>query len=257
MKLKAIIIDDEPYVRDDLRAMLAAHKDIEVSCEAGTIAEAKTQLAATSFDVVFLDIQLRGGTGFDLLPFIDPSAQIVFITAHDEYAVRAFEINALDYILKPVSADRLAESIARLKLGITPKEARSERFENFKLEDSVFIRTDSGRMFVRLDEIIAIASIGGNYASLNLKNGRKLISRKTLKDWEVLLPDPVYLRIHRSTIINTGLIERITHTKDGSSQVYLTGLTNAFEVSRRMASRLKSLVAATSLPARSCQKISP
>jgi len=242
LKLKAIIIDDEPFVRDDLRQMLAVHEDLEVSCEAGTIADAKEQLAANSFDVAFLDIQLRGGTGFDLLPFIDPSTQIVFITAHDEYAVRAFEINALDYILKPVSADRLAESIARLKLDLTPQEAGPGKSGHFKSDDSVFINTDTGRMFVRLDEIVAISSIGGNYASLNLKNDRKLISRKTLKDWEVLLPDPVYLRIHRSTIINTGLIERITHTKDGSSQVYLTGLTNAFPVSRRMASRLKSLL---------------
>ena len=96
VKRKAIIIDDEPFIRDDLREMLAAHRDIEVVGEAGTIAEAKKLLASRRFDVVFLDIQLRGGTGFDLLPFIDPSTQIVFITAHDEYAVRAFEINALD-----------------------------------------------------------------------------------------------------------------------------------------------------------------
>ncbi len=114
MTLKALLVDDEPFVREDLRQMLLAHKSIEVICEAGTIAQAKKQLAAGRPDVVFLDIQLRGGTGFDLVPLIHKTTKIIFITAYDEYAVRAFEVNALDYILKPVTPERLAESISRL-----------------------------------------------------------------------------------------------------------------------------------------------
>jgi len=242
MKLKAIIIDDEPFVRDDLRAMLAAHKEIEIVGEAGTISDAKEQLAANSFDVVFLDIQLRGGTGFDLLPFIDPSTQIVFITAHDEYAVRAFEINALDYILKPVSTNRLAESIARLKFDLKQKEVGPGKSGHFKSDDSVFIKTDSGRLFVRLDEIVAISSIGGNYAAIYLEKGQKLLARKTLKQWETILPHTLYTRIHRATIVNTGFIERIAYEKDGSCFVHLSGRQETFAVSRRMASQLKSLV---------------
>ena len=115
MKLKAMIVDDEPFARDDLRHMLACQKEIEVICEAGTIAEAQKQLSEKKLDVVFLDIQLRGGSGFELIPFVNRSTDIIFTTAFDEYAVRAFEINALDYILKPVTAERLCASIDRLK----------------------------------------------------------------------------------------------------------------------------------------------
>ena len=128
MKRKAIIIDDEPFIRHDLREMLSAHKDIEVAGEAGTIAAAKNLLQSSRFDVVFLDIQLRGGSGFDLVPFVHPSAAIIFITAHDEFAVRAFEINALDYLLKPVTTDRLTESLKRLAHRTkTPPEEPSSR----------------------------------------------------------------------------------------------------------------------------------
>ncbi len=117
MTLKTLIVDDEPFVRDDLRHMLGVHETLEVVGEAGTVSGAKKQLLEKDLDVVFLDIQLRGGTGFDLVPFVDETVKIIFITAHDDYAIRAFEVNALDYILKPVTADRLAESVARLSPG--------------------------------------------------------------------------------------------------------------------------------------------
>jgi two-component system LytT family response regulator len=184
MKLKAIIIDDEPFVRDDLRDMLAAHKEIEIVGEAGTIAGAKKQLAASSFDVVFLDIQLRGGSGFDLVPLIDISADIIFITAHNEFAVRAFEINALDYLLKPVTRERLAESLWRLLHKEATQPGATGSQPSFEPTDSIFIKTDSGQLFVSLDQIMAISSIGGNYAAVYLTNTEKLLARKTLKEWE-------------------------------------------------------------------------
>jgi len=242
LKLKAIIIDDEPFVRDDLRHMLAAHKEIEIVGEAGTIAGAKQELAANSLDVVFLDIQLRGGSGFDLVPFIDPATEVIFITAHDEFAVRAFDVNALDYLLKPVTAGRLAESLARLKLDLKQKEVGPGKSGNFKSDDSVFIKTDSGRLFVRLDEIAAITAIGGNYAAIYLEKGQKLLARKTLKQWETILPHTLFTRIHRATIVNTGFIDRFAYEKDGSCFVHLSGRQEPFAVSRRMASQLKSLV---------------
>jgi two-component system LytT family response regulator len=240
MKRKAIIIDDEPLVRDDLRDMLAAHKDIEVACEVGTVAEAKKLLAANRFDVVFLDIQLLGGSGFDLVPFINPSAAIIFITAHDEFAVRAFEINALDYLLKPVADDRLAESLKRLMRRQAKQPDTTGKRGSFKPSDSVLIRTDAERLFVRLDRITAIHSIGGNYAAIYLNNREKLLSRKTLKNWETILPKSLFTRIHRSTIINNGFIERINFEKDGSCLVHLSGQKETFAVSRRLLSSLKS-----------------
>jgi len=242
MKLKAIIIDDEPFVRDDLRGMLAAHSEIEIVGEADTIASAKKLLTTVSFDVVFLDIQLRGGTGFDLVPFIDLAADIIFITAHDEFAVRAFEVNALDYLLKPVTGERLAESLMRLlhKEEKPPEDAG--RRGSFKPTDSVFIKTDTGQLFVSLDQITAISSIGGNYAAVYLDNRKKLVARKTLTQWETFLPPSLFTRIHRSTIVNIDFIERIAYEKDGTCMVHLAGRKETFGVSRRLLSSLKNML---------------
>lgn len=242
MKLKAMIVDDEVFVREDLRHILSSGKDIDVVCEAGTINEAKKLLSGRSLDVVFLDIQLRGGSGFDLVPFINRPTEIIFITAYDEYAVRAFEINALDYILKPVTENRLFASIERLKSGFKEKKTGSPKTGPFEPDDRVFVKTDSGQVFVCLEDILSISSIGGNYVNLTLKNGESLLTRKTLKEWEKTLPEPVFFRIHRATIINLRSIDRIDYQKDGSCLVRLTSLKEPYTVSRRMASGLKSLV---------------
>ncbi len=242
MTLKTMIVDDEPYARDDLRHMLGAHENLEVVGEAGTISEAKKQLLENHLDVVFLDIQLRGGTGFDLVPFVDPAAKIIFITAHDDYAIRAFEINALDYILKPVTADRLAESIARLSPGKTKKKADSVQPGPLNPEDRVFVKTDSGQLFIDLVEIIAISAFGGNYTTLHLTSGEKDICRKTFKEWEDLLPQSIFIRVHRSAIINMNFIEDISSKQDGSCLVNLSHQSEPFPVSRRMVTRLKGLV---------------
>lgn len=242
MKLKAMIIDDEFFVRDDLRHLLSFQDEIEVVCEAGTISEAKKLLSENSIDVVFLDIQLRGGSGFELLPFIGQATEIIFITAFDAYAVRAFEVNALDYILKPVTPDRLSQSIERLTSGKTAEKAGPSNTGPFKPDDRVLITTDSGKSFIDLEEILVISTIGGNYAALNLKNGKNVVSRKTLKEWEKLLPESVFIRIHRSTIINLKYLDRIFYDKDGSCLVTLSGFKDTFPVSRRMMPKLKSII---------------
>lgn len=116
MPLKAMIIDDEPFARDDLRYMLAQHEDIEVAWEAGKFDEARKLLAENRPDVVFLDLQLRGGSGFDLLPDIRPdTTRVIFVTAHEEYAGQVQSTGAVDCLLKPVSADCLAEALTHLK----------------------------------------------------------------------------------------------------------------------------------------------
>ena len=116
MPLKAMIIDDESFARDDLRYMLAAHEDIEVAWEVGKFDEAQKLLAENQPDVVFLDLQLRGGSGFDLLPAIQSdTTRVILVTAHEEYAGQALPAGAVDCLLKPVSADCLAEVLKHLK----------------------------------------------------------------------------------------------------------------------------------------------
>lgn len=115
-QLKAMIIDDEPFARDDLRHMLAVRKEIEVAWEAGTLAGARQVLAENKPDVVFLDVQLRGGTGFDLLPEIQSAdSRIIFVTAHDRYVKPALDSGAIDCLLKPVSAAQLNAALTHLK----------------------------------------------------------------------------------------------------------------------------------------------
>src|SRR3954469_25771571 len=111
---RALLIDDEPSARDDLRDMLAAHGGVNVVGEAGLMAEARTQLARDDYDLVFLDVQLRGGTGFDLVPLVRAGASIVFVTGFERFAVRAFEVNALDYLVKPVATERLASTLRKV-----------------------------------------------------------------------------------------------------------------------------------------------
>lgn len=242
MKMKALIVDDEPFARADLRHLLASHAEIEVAAEAGTVAEAKRQLAAHRVDVVFLDIQLRGGSGFELVPYITHSTAIIFITAFDGYAVRAFEINALDYLLKPITTDRLYASINRLKTNHPVQHAPAGKAGPFKPDDRVFVKTDAGQVFIRLDEILAITSLGGNYATVKLNNGEALLTRKTLKEWQQALPESTFFRIHRSTIINLEQVEKICNNRDGSCIVALAGLAEAFTVSRRLTAGFKNRI---------------
>ncbi len=115
MPIKAMIIDDEPFVRDDLKYMLSAHQEIEVAWEAGKIDEAKKILSDNRPDVVFLDIQLRGGSGLDLIPNINPETRVIFVTAHQEDAKQAVETDSVDCIPKPVTAQRLAKTLEKLK----------------------------------------------------------------------------------------------------------------------------------------------
>lgn len=116
MPLKVLIVDDEPFAREDLRYMLAKHQDIEVIWEAGKVDEARNILARNSPDVIFLDVQLRGGSGFDLLPDIrSTSASIIFVTAHGNFEKEAFETGAVDFLFKPVAADRLTDSLTKAK----------------------------------------------------------------------------------------------------------------------------------------------
>jgi two-component system LytT family response regulator len=234
MSLKAMIIDEEPIVRHDLFHRLSAHNGIQVICEAGTIPVARKLLIENSIDVVFLDPLMAGGTGFDLVPLIDHSVKIVFIAACHDYAMQAFEINAFDYILKPVSCRRLAETLWRL----TSEEMGGGSCEKISAplltDHDVCIKTDSGNRLVGFSDILVIHSIGGNYASVFLGNGGKEVCRKTLKEWEAILPRSGFSRIHRSTIVNLCFIKSMEYDRVGVCRVSLHRCKERFAVSRRM-----------------------
>ena len=232
----AVIVDDERLARFELRTLLEEHADqLHVVGEAASVADAARLVHATDADVVFLDIQLAGETGMDLLPLLGADVDVVFVTAHDEYTLRAFEVNALDYLLKPVEPERLAVTVDRLAAAQPPAPAR----ETLTYEDRLFLRLGQERAFVRVRDIVAIEAEGDG-STLRLAPHLALKpSAKSLREWEQRLPDRQFVRIHRSTIVNLEYVERLEPWSHASQHVYLRGLPEPMTMSRRFGARLR------------------
>jgi two-component system LytT family response regulator len=233
----AVIVDDERLARRELRTLLEeAHAEqLHVVGEAATVTEAARLAHATDADVVFLDIQLAGGTGMDLLPLLDPDVDVVFVTAYDEYTLRAFQVNAVDYLLKPVAPERLAVTVDRLAAAQPPAPAR----EAVTYQDRLYLRLGQERSFVRVRDIVAIEAQGdGSVLRLAPHLVRKP-SAKSLREWELRLPDRQFVRIHRSTIVNLEYVERLEPWSHASQHVYLRGVREPLTMSRRFGARLR------------------
>jgi two-component system LytT family response regulator len=227
----ALTIDDEPPPRAVLRTLLAAHPSEQILGEAGTITKARELLARSDYTLVFLDIQLRGGSGFDLVPLVRHGARIVFVTAHDEHALRAFDANALDYLLKPVKPERLAATLTRLD-GLRPAESGALPARGLKLADSVYVRTDDGARFFPLTAIALLRSCE-NDCEIHLASGETLLVRHTPKAWENVLPLPPFARAHRQALINLGHLMRVEEDGGDAPLLHLTGLREPLRASRR------------------------
>jgi two-component system, LytTR family, response regulator len=239
---RALLIDDEPPARNVMRALLGAHPGIGVVGEAGTLGAAREQLARSDYTLVFLDVQLRGGTGFDLVPFVRPGASIIFVTAHDEHALRAFEVNALDYLLKPIKPERLAATIRRCEVPRRPADAPGELpSERLRSGDTVYVRTYDGARFLPLATISALQSCE-NYSELTLVTGDRLLVRYTLRSWEDSLPRPPFARVHRQALVNLTCLARIEDDGGDGPLLHVTGLRTPLRVSRREWSELRALL---------------
>ena len=227
--LRALLIDDEPDARADARHLLAAHADyVTVVGEAGRIDEIERLLARDDYDVVLLDVQLRGATGFDLVPRVRPEARIVFVTAYDRYAVRAFEVNALDYLLKPVSPERLAGSLQRVRaeLATARRDDDAPADENrggpLRPGDIVYLRTGTRGRFVPLHQITVIEA-EQNYCVAHLGDGSRMVLRRTLTSWEDVLPATHFMRVHRTAIVNLARVTRYERDREERTLLFVEG----------------------------------
>jgi two-component system LytT family response regulator len=243
---RALIIDDEAIARDALRALLAAHPEIKVIATAATLTQAQTLLARDDYEVVFLDIQLRGGSGFDLVPLVRPAAHVIFVTAHDEHALRAFEVNALDYLMKPVHPERLGRSLRRL--GETPPDRGGQAtleaaraMAPLRDDDTVFLKTDAGARFVPVAEIGAILSCE-NYSEVMLADGTRLLVRRSLKAWEEALPRPPFVRVHRQVLVNLSRLTRFEDDGGDGPLLILAGVRAPVRASRREWAAVRGLL---------------
>jgi len=233
--LNALIVDDERLARKDLISLLGHYDHLTVVGEADSVPSAVKAIQRLNPDVIFLDIQMPGDSGFDLLEKTDIDAHIIFVTAFDEYAIRAFEVNALDYLLKPVNPDRLAKAIEKLgdqELGMPAK------IRKLDFNDRMFLMLGRHFKFLKINTILNIRA-AGDYSEVLTSDGTKGLALKSMKEWEARLPAQHFIRIHRSTIINMEFIEKIEEWFNFSFKVYLKGVGEPYVISRRYATKLK------------------
>ncbi len=245
MELKCVIVDDEKICRDQLRAGLAAHcPEVMIAAEASTIGEAETLITAMRPDLVFLDIHLTDGSGFDLLDRMkDRSFQVIFTTAFDSYAIKAFELNALDYLLKPIQSEQLMlinQKIAwfREVFKHSPRasgaylENRQKvigQLQQGQSTEQLVIMHQKGMKLIRMEEIVYLEA-SGSYTVIHKSNDERIMASRGLRSFEKLLDPRIFFRIHKSTIINTHHFRDFLF--DSSSCVLLSNGAKR-EVSRR------------------------
>jgi two-component system LytT family response regulator len=224
----ALIVDDERLARAELRRLLTPYPQIEIAGEARNGEEAARLANELSPDVIFLDIQMPGVTGFDLLERMDHVPQVIFTTAYDEYALRAFEVNALDYLMKPIAPARLATAVAKLRPRTAP----------VRLEQ-VFVRDGERCWIVQLPDIFLLES-EGNYTRVHFRNESPLI-RRSLNALESQLDPTMFFRAGRKEIVNLKWIEKVELSVSGGLLLTLRG-GRSVEISRRQAARLREII---------------
>lgn len=233
--MKALLVDDERLARQELRRLLQAHGDVTIVGEAANADDAVALLSGPAIDVVFLDIQMPGGSGFDVLERIDRVPLVVFTTAFDEYAVRAFDVNAFDYLLKPIRPERLVIALDKTRQALTTRASA----------DASRVRSPFERIFVRDGDQCWIVPLGdialfegeGNYTRLYFGGNRPLI-RSSLASLEPRLDPAVFFRANRRHIVNLRMVATVETESDDS---YVVCLNNdcRVPVSRRQSKRLR------------------
>ncbi len=242
MNVKAIIIDDERLARTELKKLLQSTPEIEVIDEAANANEGIQKIELHNPELIFLDIQMPGKTGFDLLAELEKVPHVIFTTAYDEYALKAFEVNALDYLLKPIEPKRLADAIHKLQYEISKENSGIGGIINrgpLTEADQVFVKDGERCWFVKLGEIRLFESVG-NYAKVFFGNNKPLIL-KSLNALEERLDERVFFRANRKHIVNLHWIEKIEPYFNGGLLVELKG-GEKIEVSRRQTVKFKEMM---------------
>ncbi len=236
--MKALIVDDERLARKELMKLLEEHPSIEVVGEAMNADEAEKMIEELNPDLLFLDIQMPGRTGFQLLESLDSAPLVVFTTAYDEFALKAFEVNALDYLLKPITAERLSEAVQKI---LDKEKTRAGRRGDKKLglEDQVFVKDGERCWFVSLANIRLFES-DGNYIKVYFDANRPMI-HKSLNALDEKLDERSFFRASRKHIVNLSWVEGIEPWFNGGLMVKLRG-GDKVEVSRRQAAKFKDMM---------------
>jgi two-component system LytT family response regulator len=243
--MKALIIDDERLARKELMSLLEKHDGIQVVGEAANADEAEAMIAEKRPDLIFLDINMPGRTGFELLEALDHAPQVIFVTAYDEHALKAFEVNALDYLLKPIDPARLDAAIGKID---TKRENDVPQRDVLKENDQIFLKDGEKCWFVTLKDVRYFES-EGNYVRVRFNDQKPLVLR-SLNKLEEKLDPMTFFRANRKHIVNLRWVDKIEPWFSGGLMVRLKSAANAkpgqepeqIEVSRRQAARFKELL---------------
>lgn len=238
---KVVIIDDERLARNELKKLLQDFPDIEVIGEASNADEGIEKIDNLGPDLIFLDIQMPGKTGFDMLAELERSPNVIFVSAYDEYALKAFEVNALDYLMKPVEPKRLADALFKLKQREEEEKLSLHNLNRGILseKDQFFVKDGEKCWFVKLSEVRLFESVG-NYAKVFFGANKPLIL-KSLNALEEKLDEKIFFRANRKNIVNMRMIEKIEPYFNGGLLLELGG-GEKIEVSRRQAVRFKEMM---------------
>lgn len=236
--LQALIVDDEPPARRWLRELLSAHPEISVAAEAGSVPEGILLANRLKPDVIFLDVQMPPQTGFDLLDGLAAPSRIVLVTAHDEFALQAFDANALDYLLKPVHPDRLAESVRRL---IGPGVPPTRTPDTLAVDDLTPL-WERGRL--RMIPVGEIAAIGAEaaYSRVLIPGQSPMLVLRSMSEWERMLPSPPFARLDRSVVVNLSKVDAVHVRSRNECQVELKGIPEKLDLGRTASARLRRLL---------------
>ncbi|MGQ0583321.1 MAG: LytR/AlgR family response regulator transcription factor [Reyranella sp.] len=233
--MRVLIVDDEPLARSAMRRLLVAHPAVEIVGEADSIDRAISAIERTQPQLVFLDIELGGGDGFDLLAALERPPIVVFVTAYAEHAVEAFAVDAVDYLLKPVAPERLAESLARVERQLAQDATHAGL-------GVIELKTPKRTVLAQPAEIVALRA-DGDFTRVHVADQPEVMIWRTLAHFESLLPSPPFLRLGRSLIINRDRLRNIETQSRSSARVTLQGMAEALILGRTAAAKLREALA--------------
>lgn len=250
--LRVMVVDDEPPARRGLRRLLNAHADIKVVAEVGSVGEAQAQASSLHPDTIFLDVELTDGRGFDLLSRLSPVPAIVFVTAYDLYAVKAFDVPALDFLLKPVEPTRLAVTVERLRryrqAAVRTAASDGERQDDMDIDpryghpqQRIHLRI-GGRSVIAPLGAVAMLAAEADFTRIFLKGTRDYLVCRLLRHFEAQLPTPPFIRVSRSLIINLDHLERVDWQGAGRCSLTLGGEIEPITLGRVAARRLRQRI---------------